>query len=107
MKWPRWIEVLSTHGIILLAMLAGLAASYGRELDARRKPGRRWWVRRLLVLPLLAITAAAASETFALSRTLSAFTAAMLSLGSYDVLRLIEARWRARIDPDPGKEATR
>jgi ABC-type Na+ efflux pump permease subunit len=97
MKWPRLAESLSIYGIMIAALGAGLAAAYGRELEAGRSPNRLWWLRRLLILPLLAITTAAASDTFALNRTLSAFTAAMMALGGYDVLGLIEARWRRRL----------
>jgi len=83
--------------IVGLALAAGLAAAYGRELQAGRSPERSWWIARLLLLPLLAIGATAASEAFSLSGSTTAFTAAMLSLGGYDCLRLIEAHWRARL----------
>lgn len=88
-----WLRPGAIYLAIPIALLAGLAASYGRELEARRRPGRGWWARRLLVLPLLAIAAAAATELFGLSPTVAAFSAAMLSLGGYDVLRAIEAKW--------------
>lgn len=96
-RLPAWSAAIGTFCIIGLALIAGLAAAYGRELQAGRSPARSWWVARLLLLPLLAIGATAASETFALSRSATAFTAAMLSLGGYDCLRLLEAHWRARI----------
>ncbi len=79
---------------IAAALAAGTAASYGRELEANRRPDRQWWIRRLLLTPLLVIAATAATELFNLSRSAAAFTAAMLSIGGYDVLRLVEARWR-------------
>jgi hypothetical protein len=92
-----WSTAFATFCIVSLALAAGLAAAYGRELQAGRSPNRSWWIARLLLLPLLAIGATAASEAFALSRSSTAFTAAMLSLGGYDCLRLVEAHWRARI----------
>lgn len=104
MRWPRGLEAYSIYAVILAALGAGLAASYGRELEAGRTPDRLWWLRRLLILPMLAIAAAAATDAFGLSRTLSAFTAAMLSLGGYDVLRLLEARWRNRVHLAPPEQ---
>ena len=96
MKWIRWLEAGAIYAVIGAALLAGLAASYGRELEAGRRPDRTWWVRRLLILPILAIAATAATDLFALQPSIAAFSAAMLSLGGYDVLRLLEARWRQR-----------
>lgn len=79
--------------VIGTALAAGLAASYGRELERGRAPDRRWWLRHVLLSPLLAIAATAATRAFSLSPSTTAFTAAMLSLGGYDALCLIEARW--------------
>ncbi|WP_300972943.1 hypothetical protein [Sphingomonas sp. LHG3406-1] len=87
---------LATIGLLAFALVAGLAAAYGRELNARRVPGRAWWAARLLLLPLLAIAVATASEAFLLAKSTTAFTAAMLSLGGYDCLRLVEAQWKKR-----------
>jgi hypothetical protein len=97
MKWLRALEGYALYPIIIAALGAGLAAAYGRELEQGRTPDRPWWLRRLLIMPVLAITAAAITQGFGLSHTLGAFTAAMLSLGGYDLLRLIEDRWRARL----------
>ena len=83
---------------ILGALAAGLAAAWGRELEAGRPAGWRWLLRRLLVLPLLAIASAVAAEAFGLSATFAGFTAAMLSLGGYDALRLIEGKWNRRFE---------
>ena len=96
-RFGDWADALATICTVAIALGAGLAAAYGRELQAGRSPQRSWWIARILLLPLLAIGAAAASEAFNLSRIVTAFTAAMLSLGGYDCLRLIEARWRARL----------
>jgi hypothetical protein len=108
MKWPKLTEESGTALIIMLALGAGMAASYGRELEADRKPDRHWWIRRLLIIPLLAIAATEATHLFGLTKSGAAFTAAMLSLGGYDALRWIEARWRrvARLPsqmPDEGE----
>jgi hypothetical protein len=97
MKWLRWLEAGIPFFVILGALASGLAASYGRELEASRHPDRNWWIRRLLIMPLLAIAATTATDLFDLSTSTAAFTAAMLSLGGYDVLRLIEAKWRHRL----------
>lgn len=101
----RWLQDEAMHFLVLLALGAGLAASYGRELEARRQPDRRWWIRRLLIIPFLAIAATAATDAFALNASASAFTAAMLSLSGYDALRLIEQRWRNRL-PAPTEPAS-
>lgn len=93
----EWMEARAIYLAILLALVAGLAASYGRELEAQRRPDRLWWIRRLLIMPLLAIAATAAAEAFGLSKTVAAFAAAMLSLGGYDALCLVERRWKARL----------
>ena len=87
----------ATYFVIAAALAAGIAASYGRELEARRRPDRQWWIRRLLITPLLVITATAATELFGLSRSGAAFTAAMLSIGGYDVIKLVESRWLRRV----------
>ena len=102
MRWLRLLEQHAIYLVIAFALGAGLVAAYGRELEKGRSPDRLWWVRRLLILPILAITASAMTDMFAMNRNMSAFTAAMLSLGGYDVLRLIEARWRQRL---PGLDA--
>ena len=94
MKWPKIADEAGTALIIVLALGAGMAASYGRELEAGRKPDRHWWIRRLLIIPLLAIAATEATHLFGLTKSGAAFTAAMLSLGGYDALRWIEAKWR-------------
>lgn len=98
MKVLRWLTEGASYLMIALALVAGLAASYGRELEAQRSPDRSWWIRRLLIMPVLAITATAATDVFELQPSVAAFSAAMLSLGSYDVLRLIEAKWRSRVE---------
>lgn len=44
------------------------------------------------------IASAVAAEAFGLSPTFAGFTAAMLSLGGYDALRLIEGKWNKRFE---------
>ncbi len=109
MRWLRWLEEHAVYPVILLALGAGLAAAYGRELDQGRAPDRLWWTRRLLIMPVLAIAAAALAESIGLSRTWTAFCAAMLSLGGYDALRAVEERWRrqAQLNPDDVDTAAR
>jgi hypothetical protein len=104
MNWMTFLEDGATYIVITAALAAGIAAAYGRELEANRRPDRNWWIRRLLIIPLLVIAATAATELFGLSKSGAAFTAAMLSIGGYDVIRLIEARWLRRVglaDPCP------
>lgn len=98
MRDTRWFDSAAIYIVILGALGAGLAAAYGRELEANRAPDRNWWLRRLLIIPLLAIAATAATEAFRLPGSLAAFSAAMLSLGGYDALRLVETRWKQRIE---------
>lgn len=90
------LETLVPYAVLATALAAGLTASYARERESSRQPTRQWWVNRILILPLLAITAAAATEIFELSTSTAAFAAAMLSLGGFDALCMIESRWRAR-----------
>jgi hypothetical protein len=104
MSWMNFLAAGATYLVIAAALAAGIAASYGRELEANRRPDGQWWIRRLLITPLLVIAATAATELFGLSKSGAAFTAAMLSIGGYDVVRLIEARWLRRlglIDGEP------
>lgn len=103
----RKVETLTIYAVIIGALGAGLAASYGRELEAKRQPDRHWVLRRLLIMPLLAIAATAAADAFQLSASFAGFAAAMLSLGGYDALRLIESKWLKRVGhtaiPEEGK----
>jgi hypothetical protein len=101
-----WLAVLAAgadHLVIAAALAAGIAASYGRELEASRHPDGNWWLRRLLITPLLVIAATAATDLFGLSKSGAAFTAAMLSIGGYDVIKLIEARWLKRMGLGDGE----
>ncbi|MGZ8352112.1 MAG: hypothetical protein ACXWUJ_03290 [Allosphingosinicella sp.] len=110
MNWMDFLAAGMTYLVIAAALAAGIAASYGRELEADRRPDGQWWIRRLLITPLLVIAATAATELFGLSKSGAAFTAAMLSIGGYDVLRLVEARWLRRvglIDGEPSHPLAR
>jgi hypothetical protein len=100
-----WPEESAQYLAIALALAAGLAASYGRELEASRRPDKGWWVRRLLIMPLLAVAATAGTEFLDLSATTAAFTAAMLSLGGYDALCLLEIKWREALRSITGTKA--
>lgn len=109
MNWMEFLGHGATYFVIAAALAAGIAASYGRELEARRHPDGNWWFRRLLITPLLVIAATAATDLFGLSKSGSAFTAAMLSIGGYDAIKIIESRWLRRVglidgepnDPSP------
>ena len=88
---------VATLLLILAALTAGVAAAYGRELQAGRNPGFRWWASRLLLFPILVIGSSAIRDLLALPPSMTALTAAMLALGGYDGLRWLEDRWRARL----------
>lgn len=96
-RLSNWSDEIEAVLVVVVALGAGLAAAYGREIQAGRNPARSWWIARLLLLPILAIGAGAASEAFSMSRNATAFTAAMLSMGGYDCLRFLEAYWRTRV----------
>jgi hypothetical protein len=98
MKSWSWSEPGVIYLVIAVALAAGLAAAYGRELEAKRRPNRYWWIRRLLIMPILAIAVAAGTVWFDLPVSVAAFSAALLSLGGYDVLCLIETRWKRRLE---------
>jgi hypothetical protein len=100
MTWTGLLAAGATYAVIGAALAAGIAASYGRELESNRRPNPEWWIRRLLITPLLVIAATAATELFGLTRSGAAFTAAMLSIGGYDVIKLIETRWLRRVGLD-------
>jgi len=106
MNWMDFLAEGATYLVIAAALAAGIAASYGRELEAGRRPDGQWWIRRLLITPLLVIAATAATELFGLSKSGAAFTAAMLSIGGYDVIKLIEARWLRRVGLSEGEPRT-
>ena len=106
MKWMEFLADGSTCVVIAAALAAGIAASYGRELEAGRYPNGQWWIRRLLITPLLVIAATAATELFGLSKSAAAFTAAMLSIGGYDLIKLIEAHWLRRVGLVDGESSS-
>ena len=88
---------LAPKVVAAAALVAGLAAAYGRALNDGGRPGWRWWWCRLLLLPCIAIAAITAEEVLSLSTNVTAFTITMLVLGGYDGLRLIEQQWRLRV----------
>lgn len=83
--------------VLVAALLAGLATSYGRELHEGRRPGGRWWLSNLLLLPTVGITSKAADDLYPLSSSLSAFLTVMLVLTGYQGLRSLQKRWCAQI----------
>jgi hypothetical protein len=84
---------LIAPGISLaIGLLAGLAAAYGRELKRGRRPGWRWWISMLLLLPAAAITSEALTDAFALTLKVSTLLAMLTILRGYDGLTLIQKR---------------
>ena len=82
--------------VIGAALIAGLAAAYGRELQLEKRPSLRWWSSRVLLMPCLVIGSIAITQALLLSESRTARCAGMLALGGYDGLRLLEQQWRAR-----------
>jgi hypothetical protein len=93
--------------LILAALTTGVAAAYGRELQAGRNPKLRWWASRLLLFPTLVIGSAAIRDLFALPPSMTMLTAAMLALGGYDGLRWLENHWRAQVTGINGSDEPR
>lgn len=100
-----WSLPAELEPILLIAgsLMAGLLAAYGRLLRAGKRPMPRWWPAHLLLLPMLIIGSIAARDLLSLSPSLTALTAGMLSLGGYDLLRVMEAQWRRRMLGDAGQ----
>lgn len=101
-------EFVALWAAILVGIGVGLAGAYARELNEGRSPNYKWFRNRLLIYPFLSLAAAAAAESTNLSRTQAAFLAAILSLLSFDAVRLITERFKKRaqgvvdlVDPQP------
>ena len=79
---------------IAFGLAAGFLGAYGRERNDGRRPGRDWFLNRLLIMPFLGIAATAASTTLlsGLPRAVSTFFAAFLAMAAYDAVRVIERR---------------
>lgn len=86
-------DIVRFWAAIILGICIGLAGAYGKERHDGRNPDRRWLINRLLIYPFLALCAAAAAETLALTRTKTAFAAAILALLAFDALRAISTRF--------------
>lgn len=88
------LQILGSPEILLaVGMLAGLAAAYGRELTSRRRPGWRWWLSRLLLLPAAAIVSVAIDSSLSLSGELRMLLAMLTILRGYDGLALLEKQY--------------
>lgn len=93
----RFIEELTGQPlrfwlIVAFGSLIGLAAAWGREQHEEKSATRKWLVNRLLLMPFLALSAAALSEQFGWSRIVTAFAAGLLSLLGYEALRVLTTR---------------
>jgi len=97
-NWPSWETArLAWEGtrfwlIIAVGSLVGLLGAYGREQHEGRTPDRKWLVGRLCIMPFLAITASAITDTMHLSGQVAAFVSAIFSLLAYDLVRVIALR---------------
>ena len=85
-------EILITGGL-----LAGLAAAYGRELTLRPRPGWRWRLSRLLLLPAAAIISVAIDTGLSLSGELGMLLPMLTVLRGYDGLAMVEKQCRPHL----------
>jgi len=76
------------------ALLAGLAAAFGRELHLGRRPRWRWWLSTLLLLPAAAIAGEALRDALALTTKVGTLLTMMIVMKGYDGLVLIEKHWQ-------------
>lgn len=91
--------VITPDVMLAGGMLAGLAAAYGRELGLRRRPRRRWWLSRLLLLPAAAITAVTVDNVMSLSAEARMLLAMLTILRGYDGLALLQRHRRLQLPP--------
>lgn len=82
---PYWITVILSLG-------AGMIGAYGRERHEGRAPTKAWWTNRALIMPFLLITAVWVTDQFKLNNQQAAMCSALLSLLSYEAVRLISDR---------------
>ena len=94
MKLGEWLTGESARFWTALVVGSGVGfmAAYGREQHEGRAPSRRWVVNRLLAMPFLALMAAAGAEAFALPSRVATFLAALFSLLSYELIRVVTTR---------------
>jgi hypothetical protein len=94
LKGWEWVGDRLLYVAIAFGLAAGFLGAYGRERNDGRRPGRDWFVNRLLIMPFLGIAATAAATTLlaAMPRAVSTFVAALLAMMAYDVVRVIERR---------------
>jgi len=89
--------VVTPEILMTLGLLAGLAAGYGRELNLRRRPGWRWWLSRLLLLPAAAIISVAIDTGLSLSGELGMLLPMLTVLRGYDGLAMVEKQCRPHL----------
>lgn len=82
--------------VLLAALAAGLATSYGRELHGGRRPGWRWWLSMLLLLPTVAIMSQAAALILQIDARVNALLTVMLVLSGYKGLEALVRGWTAQ-----------
>lgn len=82
-----------------IGMLAGLLAAYGRELSMRRRPGWRWWLSRILVLPAAAIASVAIEGSLGLSAEARTLIVMLAVFRGYDGLTSSKRIWPPGILP--------
>ena len=87
-------EILMTGGL-----LAGLAAAYGRELTLRRRPGWRWWLSQILLLPAAAIISLVVDDGFSLSGEVRMLVAMLTVVRGYDGLASSRKQKQAAVVP--------
>lgn len=97
MKWWHWLETKSLEIGIAASLLVGLLAAYARERHEGRVPPREWLVNRLLLMPFLALAAAAGIDSLDLPTRPAMFATALLSLLAFDALRAMAARGLRKI----------
>ncbi len=91
-------EVSRFWGAIIVGMAIGLSGAYAREFNDGRNPNGKWLRNRLLIFPFLSLAAASVAESTSLSRTQAAFLAAILSLLSFDAVRLITEKFMTKTE---------
>lgn len=85
-------------GAIIVGIAIGLIGAYARELNDGHRPSFKWFLNRILIYPFLSLAAATAADSTKLSMHQACFLAAILSLLSFDALRLITENFVKRAE---------
>ena len=86
--------VIAPEIMLAGALLAGLAAAYGRELHLGRSPGWRWWFSMLLLLPSATISSEVVSDALSLTGKVRILVTVLTILRGYDGLTILEKHWQ-------------